>query len=49
MQEITEGNYGGLVQFINGQLVVGTYGGVGTAGGRAFGGGFYLSLSWGGC
>jgi len=46
---VTEGDYGGLAQFINGQLVLGTYGGVGTTGGRAAGGGFYLSLSWGKC
>ncbi|MGB7553196.1 MAG: RHS repeat-associated core domain-containing protein [Candidatus Korobacteraceae bacterium] len=47
--QITNANYGGLVQFINGQLVVGGYGGVQTGGARALGAGAYVSLSWSGC
>lgn len=47
--EITKSNYGGLVQFNNGQLTVGGYAGLETRGGRAFGTGGYLTLSWSGC
>jgi hypothetical protein len=47
--DITKSNYGGLAQFNNGQLTIGGYAGLETKGGRAFGAGAYLNLSWNGC
>jgi RHS repeat-associated protein len=48
--KVNEANYGGLVQFQNGQLTVGGFlGGANKETGRGAGGGGYITLSWTSC